>query len=112
MTIPSLSATGVQAPPLDDLAAGKAPGGPHGAHHGGHHHSGSAGDSDATTADDNLATLAGSLGVSQTDLLSKLTQGVDFSTLLGESSATTNPYTASAATTATVDGGVAVDLYA
>jgi hypothetical protein len=92
-----------------NVAAGKGPGGPHGAHHG-HRH---AGDSDdATTADANLADLASSLGVSQTDLLSKLTQGVDFSTLLGQSSSPANAYSASGATTATANGGVAVDTYA
>jgi hypothetical protein len=90
------------------IAAGKGPGGPHGAHHGHHHKS----DSDATTADNNLATLASSLGVSQTDLLSKLTQGVDFGSLLGESDTTNHPYTAVASPSATVDGGVAVDTYA
>jgi hypothetical protein len=94
------------------IAAGKGPGGPHGAHHGHHHTSGGDSDSDATTADQNLATLASSLGVGQTDLLSKLTQGVDFGTLLGESSSTANAYTPDASTSATVDGGVAVDTYA
>jgi hypothetical protein len=94
-----------------NVAAGKGPGGPHGAHHG-HRHA-SAGDSDdATTADTNLADLASSLGVSQTDLLSKLTQGIDFSTVLGQSSSPANPYSASGATTATANGGVAVDTYA
>src|SRR5262249_41979708 len=92
-----------------DIQADK-PAGAHGAHHGHHHKSNS--DSDATTADNNLATLASSLGVSQTDLLSKLTQGVDFGSLLGESDTATNPYSADASTTATVDGGVAVDTYA
>jgi hypothetical protein len=89
------------------IAAGK---GPHGAH--GHHHHQPAASDDASTADANLSSLADSLGVSQTDLLGELKQGAHLSTLLSQSPATNNPYSADGSTTASVDGGLAVDLFA
>jgi hypothetical protein len=89
-----------------NVAAGKGPKGPHG-HHG---HGGpppAANSDDATTAESNLASLASSAGLSQTDLLTQLTSGTDFKTLM--SNAKSNPYTAA---TYNVSGGVMVDSYA
>jgi hypothetical protein len=87
------------------IAAGTGPRGPGGP--GGPPPVSSGANDDATKAEANLKQLAESLGVSQSDLLDKLTAGVNFSSLLG--SASTNPYTASAHDLA---GGVAVDEYA
>jgi hypothetical protein len=93
------------------IAAGKGPGRA-GGHHG-HGHGGpppvstSTDDSDATTAEANLKQMSSALGLSQSDLLSKLSSGVSFSSMLGTSAS--NPYTASQFA---VSGGLAVDAYA
>ena len=87
------------------IAAGKGPGGPGGPGGPRPRHGGD--DADATTAEANLKSLASKLGMSQTDLLDKLTSGSSFSDLLG--TASDNPYTSSSYA---VGGGVAVDEYA
>jgi hypothetical protein len=84
------------------IAAGKGPGGP-----GGPPPPRRSDDDDATTAENNLKTLAEKLGMSQTDLLEKLTSGENFSSLLG--SAGSNPYATGGYG---LNGGLAIDEYA
>jgi uncharacterized protein YidB (DUF937 family) len=91
-----------------DIEVGKRPHG-HG-HHGPKPASTSDDDDDdATTAENNLQTLASKVGLSQTDLLKQLTSGTSFANLLGSSGSTSNPYNAASYSGL---GGVAVDEYA
>jgi AraC-like DNA-binding protein len=85
-----------------NIAAGKGPKGPHG--HGGPP---PARPADETDTDANLETLADNLGLSSDELLEKLQQGLNTSSIWGSSAS--NPYTANKFS---VSGGVAIDTYA
>jgi hypothetical protein len=86
------------------IAAGKGPQGP-GGPVGSPPPRGKGGDGSST--DTNLATLADGLGISSAELIQKLQQGFNTSSLWGSS--TPNAYTSSKYNVA---GGVAVDTYA
>jgi hypothetical protein len=85
-----------------NIAAGKGPGGLGGAHR---HHGPPPGTAASDTSN-TLQTLAGALGTTTDDLLSKLQSGTDLSSLFGQSGSATWSQQSSASS------GLAVDLYA